>query len=197
MPAPSSTTANTTAYIGAGTDHQRRPQRRRRDRLEPPRRTRSDGSTGGGVISANDAETSAKVTFANETYIGDGASVTAGDAIGIYANSTARGTNNVYAESWGVGAGADADNTHNTDDAGVHITGTTRTRIGEGVTITGTRSTSTPGRLADRPVGGLRQGHQPDPARCRRRVRRRRRQDQLDRREPDRAEPGRNRERTA
>ena len=35
------------------------------------------------------------------------ATVTAVDAIGIYALSTARGTNDVYAESWGVGAGAD------------------------------------------------------------------------------------------
>ncbi|HEY3484659.1 MAG TPA: hypothetical protein VGK49_04705, partial [Ilumatobacteraceae bacterium] len=93
-------------------------------------------STGGGAISANDAETSAKITFANETYIAEGASITAGDAVGIYAKSTARGTNDVYSESWGVGAGADSDNTHDTDDAGVHIVGTTRTRIGEGVTIT-------------------------------------------------------------
>ena len=94
-------------------------------------------ATGGGFISANDSETSAKVTFANNAYISDGATVTAVDAIGIYALSTARGTNDVYAESWGVGAGADADNTHNGDDAGVHITGTTRTRIGEGATVTG------------------------------------------------------------
>ena len=124
--------ANTTAYVGQGTTINAGD-----DVIvvvNSNHKVDSVGrATGGGFISANDSETSAKVTFANNAYISDGATVTAVDAIGIYALSTARGTNDVYAESWGVGAGADADNTHNGDDAGVHITGTTRTRIGEGV----------------------------------------------------------------
>ena len=128
--------ANTTAYVGQGTTIKAGD-----DVIvvvNSNHKVDSIGrATGGGVISANDSETSARITFRNDAYIGDGATVTAGDAIGIYARSTGRGTNDVYAESWGVGAGADADNTHDNDVAGVHITGTTRTRIGEGVTITG------------------------------------------------------------
>ena len=128
--------ANTTAYVGsnahitAGNDFTMNTDSNHY--IESKSR-----AVGGGVISAKDAETSAKLTYNNTSYIGEGATVTAFDAVGIYANSTAHGRTDVYTESWGLGAGADSDNTHSKDDAGIHITGTTQTQVGEGVTLTG------------------------------------------------------------
>ena len=126
--ATTNSTANTDAYVGSNVDISAG-----NDFILQTDSNHFVGSesrsTGGGAIASKRADTGATLNYTNKSEIRSGASITALDAVGIYANSAADGATTAFTESGGAGSGSVSNSTLN-------IGGSTQNEVDQAVDIT-------------------------------------------------------------
>ena len=126
--ATTNSTANTDAYVGSNVDISAG-----NDFILQTDSNHFVGSesrsTGGGAIASKRADTGATLNYTNKSEIRSGATITALDAVGIYANSAADGATTAFTESGGAGSGSVSNSTLN-------IGGSTQNEVDQAVDIT-------------------------------------------------------------